>query len=140
MSTSDIPADFKLARVTPVYKRKGSKSDINNYRPISVIPTLAKVQEFIVKSQLENYCSNFSILSPFQHAYQKHKSTITALHQITDDILKEMDKGCVTACVFLDLTKGFDILPHDLLLKKLKNLGIQSTELSWFQNYSELFV
>ena len=135
LSTSDIPADFKVARVTPVYKRKGSKSDINNYRPISVIPTLAKILEFIVKSQLENYCSTFSILSPFQHAYQKHKSTVTALHQITDDILKEMDKGFVTACVFLDLTKGFDILPHDLLLKKMKNLGIQSTELNWFQNY-----
>ena len=64
-----------------------------------------------------------------------HIKSINPLsHQITDDILKETDKGYVTACVIFDLTKGFDILPHDLLLKKMKNLGIRSTVLNWFQN------
>ena len=135
LQTSVVPVDFKIARVTPVYKRKGTRTNVNNYRPISIIPTLGKILEKIVKDQLESYCNKLSLLSTFQHAYQKGKSTQTALHQIVDDILSNMDKGRVTAAVFLDLTKGFDTLSHKILLTKLYNFGVRSNKNKWFASY-----
>ena len=59
-----MPEDFKTARVTPVYKGKGDKSDPNNYRPISVVPILAKILEKQVKVQLINYLSSNRLLNP----------------------------------------------------------------------------
>ena len=56
LQTSVVPVDFKIARVTPIYKRKGTRTNVNNYRPISIIPTLGKILEKIVKDQLESYC------------------------------------------------------------------------------------
>ena len=130
-----IPEDFKTARVTPVYKGKGDKSDPNNYRPISVVPTLAKILEKQVKIQLINYLSSNRLLSPSQSAYLPKHSTETALHNFMNYCLSNVDKQNINLVCALDLSKGFDTLNHHVLLKKLENHGIVNNELTWFRSY-----
>ena len=81
---------------------------LGNYRPISIIPTLAKIIETYVKSHLLKYLEDHSLLSKLQFAYLNGSSTETALHNIVDKILNNLDKGNITALCLLDLTKGFD--------------------------------
>ena len=70
-----IPHDFKIARVTPIYKGKGSVTEPGNYRPISIIPTVSKLLEYCVKEQLMNYLITSDFISQSQSAYLKHHST-----------------------------------------------------------------
>ena len=129
-----VPKDFKKARVTPIYK-KGDPHVPSNYRPISVTSHLGKILEQAVKHQLVTHLINGKLLSPNQFAYIKVKSTQTALHNIIDSWLSNIEKGDITGACFLDLTKCFDSVSHDILLNKLENYGINNTELQWFRSY-----
>ena len=76
-----LPIDFKIARTTPVFKNKGSITDVSNYRPISVISHISKLLESIVKQQLLTHLIEQHLLSKNQIAYIKGRSTETALHK-----------------------------------------------------------
>ena len=130
-----MPNDFKKARVTPVFKNKGDRNIAANYRPISVISHFGKVLENIVKKQLVDFLLKHRLLSSNQFAYIKGKSTQTALHTITESLLRNIDNGEITAACFLDLSKCFDTVSHHILLHKLKHMGIKNTELKWFASY-----
>ena len=109
-----FPDDWKCARVTPLFKQ-GEASDLNNYRPISVISVIAKVFERIVCDQLYNFLSNEDIISTHQLGFRSLHSTLTALLEATDNWVFKIDRGNVNAVVFLDLKKAFDTLDHDIL-------------------------
>jgi exonuclease III len=127
--------DWKLARVTPIYKGKGDKEDPGNYRPISVICHFGKILEKVMLEQLVFYLDEHDFISQDQSAYLKNHSTQTSLHRVTEDWLESMNEGLITGVCFLDISKCFDSIDHDLLLKKLECYGIQSTELKWFTSY-----
>ena len=130
-----VPNDFKKARITPVFKNKGDRNIAANYRPISVISHFGKVLEDIVKKQLVDFLLKHRLLSSNQFAYIKGKSTQTALHTITESLLRNIDNGEITAACFLDLSKCFDTVSHHILLHKLKHMGVKNTELNWFASY-----
>ena len=130
-----LPPDFKLAKITPVFKNKGKPSELSNYQPISVISSISKILEKTVKIQLINYLKRNNLIESNQFAYIKGKSTQLALHTMTERWLENIDNGNITASCFLDLSKCFDTVSHDLLLNKLGNLGINNVELSWFKSY-----
>ena len=109
-----FPDDWKCARVTPLFKQ-GEASDLNNYRPISVISVIAKVFERIVCDQLYNFLSNEDIISTHQLGFRSLHSTLTALLEATDNWVFKIDRGNVNAVVFLDLKKAFDTVNHDIL-------------------------
>ena len=88
-----LPQDFKIARVSPIYKGKGDKSDPGNYRPISVTATLSKIIEKYVKTQLISHLQTNNLLSPYQSAYLKNHSTQTALHHLIDTCINNIDQG-----------------------------------------------
>ena len=116
---SSIPADFKKALITPIYKGKGENDNPSNYRPISVVSP-------IVRLQLLTYFNNHNILSPSQSAYLKYHSTTTALHNLTDYIYSNINKSKVCIGCFLDISKGFDILNTEILLHKLSRHGVRN--------------
>ena len=129
-----FPDDWKCARVIPLFKQ-GDSSDLNNYRPISVISVVAKVFERIVYDQLYNFLSTEGIISDKQSGFRSLHSTVSALLEATDSWAFNIDRGYVNAVVFLDLKKAFDTVDHEILLTKMNRYGIQGTSLDWFKSY-----
>ena len=129
-----LPSDWKIARVTPIFKNKGDKSDPNNYRSISVVPTIAKIIEKGVKLQIVKYLTNNNLLTQSQSAYRENHSTQTALHHLVNECMSNIDSGCLNLLCCLDLSKGFDSLNHELLLHKLTKYGISPTVIQWFKS------
>ena len=115
--------------------KQGEASDLNNYRPISVISVIAKVFERIVYDQLYNFLSDEDIISTHQSGFRSLHSTVTALLEATDNWAFNIDRGNVNAVVFLDLKKAFDTVDHDILLSKMNLYGIQGIALDWFRSY-----
>ena len=134
MLSGTFTDDWKCARVTPLFKQ-GEASDLNNYRPISVISVIAKVFERIVYDQLYNCLSNEDIISTHQSGFRSLHSTVTALLKATDNWAFNIDRGNVNAVVFLDLKKAFDTVDQDILLSKMNLEGIQGIALDWFRSY-----
>ena len=125
-----LPNDWKLARITPIYRGKGDNTDPSNFCPISIVSTIAKIIEKFVKCQLVNYFNLNNLFSPNQFAYLKNHSTQTALHSIIDKCITN-----VNIIAFLDLSKGFDVLNKDILLYKLQKYVTDKTNLAWFNSY-----
>jgi hypothetical protein len=135
IAQGNIPDDWKVARVTPIYKGKGNKDEPGNYRPISVICHIAKIMEKIIHAQLIKYLTIHDFISIDQSAYLKNHSTQTSLHRVIDDWLENINEGLLTGACFLDIQKCFDTIDHDLLLAKLECYGIKDNELNWFHSY-----
>ena len=128
-----VPSEWKQAKVVPLFK-SGNKDDLDNSRPISILPILSKILEKAVFHQLHSYLSENSLLSPYQSGFHANHSTQLAVTFLTDKIRRHMDKGLLTGAVFIDLKKAFDTVPHDVLLNKLFRYGLQDQPLSWFES------
>lgn len=130
-----IPQELKKARVTPVYKGKGISDDPSNYRPISVVPHVAKILERCVQAQFLQYLIVHKLISCEQSAFIKYHSTQTAVHKVIDDVLDNINEGFINGACFFDLTKCFDTIDHKILLHKLERYGVRGVTLNWFTNY-----
>ena len=106
ISTNSFPNHWKIAKVTPLHKG-GARNDINNYRPISVLPILSKILEKHVASSLSVFLRDNNLLYELQSAFTSGHSTETALIRLTDQILKNMDNDEVTTLVFYRFPKSF---------------------------------
>ena len=134
LNNSIFPDNWKKAKVTPIFK-SGDKSNVSNYRPISVLPIISKIIERNVHNQLYAYLCSRNILSDAQSGFRANYSTTTTLLDVQDYILNNMDKGFVTGAIFLDLKKAFDTVDHEILINKLASYGIKDNELDWFKSY-----
>ena len=102
---------MKIAKVIPIFK-SGSTNDINNYRPISILPVISKIVEKAITKRLVEFLENNKLLSDSQHGFRKNFSTETALHQFVNRVYKYLDEKTNVVGVFLDLAKAFDSLSH----------------------------
>ena len=135
ISTGIFPKCHKLARCVPVFKRNGDSSLVTNYRPISIITSISKLLEKIVGKNFIEYLEGNKILCEQQHGFRKHRSVQTALLNFTDTISNTLDKNDKAIGLFLDLSKAFDTVNHDILLHKLTYYGCSGVELEWFTSY-----
>ena len=126
---------WKKTKVLPGFKNKGSKFDAKFYRPISNLSEVSKIPEMAAHDQLYQYLNENSLLHPDHHGFLKHRSTTTALQQLMDIWLKAAENGKISAAVLLDLSAGFDVINHQILLAKLKEYGLDNLALSWFEDY-----
>ena len=131
ISTLTFPDSWKVAIVTPIHK-SGDQKHPGNFRPISILPSLSKILEKVVCSQLTSYLITNQILSPSQYAYRPSHSTEDAVLDIVEWAARSVDVGEVASLTSIDLSKAFDSIDHQLLLDKLGWYGISSP---WFSSY-----
>ena len=134
MALGSFPDACKIIKVKLLFK-KGSKTDPSNYRPISLLPLLSKVFERVARDQTEEFLSLNKILYDYQSGFRKNHSTDTCLSFLNDKILKGFDDGLVTGMILIDLQKAFDLINHDILLKKLSIIGFSDCTVKWFKSY-----
>ena len=126
---------WKLSKVLPGFKNKGSKFDASFYRPISNLSEVSKLAEKAVHQQVYDYLRKHSLIHPDHHGFLQNHSTATALQQLVDIWLKAADEGKLSASILLDLRAGFDVINHQLLIQKLKEYKFDENAISWFNQY-----
>ena len=129
-----VPDVLKVSKVTPVDKG-GEVMDPSNFRPISTLSALTQIFEKLVYKQLINYIEKHDILFQFQFGFRKGHSTAQAVSEIADNLREAIDNNLYTCGVFIDFSKAFDTVNHEMLLKKLESYGIRGMPLKWFTSY-----
>ena len=134
LTSGFFPSSWKIGRVTALYKQ-GDRTNVNNYRPITILPIISKLLERAVHDQLYKYLIAKQILAKEQFGFRAKKSTDAALIHFTDKVLTCMDSGQIIGAAFLDLSKAFDTVNHELLLQKLTYAGLSNNTVTWFRSY-----
>ena len=133
-ATGKFPQTLKIARVTPIYK-DGPKDTPENYRPISIISALSKLIEKLTYNRLIQYINKNSILNSSQFGFRSAHSTIHAITSIHETILENTNADKHSISIYLDLSKAFDSVNHQILLNKLEHYGIRGIALKFFKSY-----
>ena len=129
-----IPQAWKVAKVVPLPK-DGNLDSVNNWRPISLLPLPGKLLEKSVHTQLIEHLTLQHILDKNQGGFRKGFSTTSTIAKLTDDIYSAINNSELTLAVFIDFKKAFDTLDHNILLLKMKHLGLKDNAIKWFKNY-----
>ena len=134
LSSGKLPRDWKSANVVPIYK-KGARHLAVNYRPVSLTCICSKIMEHILVSQISKHLDKYDILDKNQHGFRKGLSCETQLIEFIKDLHSSVDNGTQVDAVVMDFSKAFDKVPHNRLLFKLKEYGIDSNTLAWIGDF-----
>ena len=130
----EVPTDWKSANVVPIFK-KGSQSDKNNYRPVSLTSIVGKLLESIIRERLQKFLEENKLINSSQHGFTKGKSCLTNLIEFFERVFEWYDQGDSLDIIYLDFSKAFDKVPHKRLIKKLEGYGIQEDVLRWIAEW-----
>ena len=133
-STGIFPQKWKVANIVPLQK-SGDPTDVNNLRPISLLPLPGKIIERVVHTQLSEYLEHCKLLNEHQGGFRKGHSTVNTVSEFTDDILLNINQNKCTLAAFIDLRKAFDTVNHTILLRKTELLGVHSGIIEWLKSY-----
>ena len=134
LTSGIFPQQWKEAKISPIFKT-GSKDDVNNYRPISILPTLSKIIEKWIQKHLMSFLNSHNVLHEKQSGFREGHSTEFALILMIDSWLKAINDGKFVGCLMVDFRKAFDLVDHSILLQKLKLYKCDENSLSWFKSY-----
>ena len=134
LSTGIFPDSLKTAKVIPIHKKDG-KTIMSNYRPISILPVLSKIIESVMHSQLMHYFSENKLFSTQQYGFRPNRSTELAVLELMDRNIDNMNKSRCPINIYVDLSKAFDSLDHNILLSKLKFYGLDDKAINLRRSY-----
>ena len=136
LATGKYPTSWKHAKVRPIFKRKGTPSEVNNYRPISLLPCLSKIFGKIIFSRIYQHITEFSLLSEKQSGYRPGHNTQLQLMYLTDRLYVSLDEEKDFTTIYLDISKYFEKIWHAGLLAKCeKEFGLTGNLLAWLKSY-----
>jgi len=129
-----FPDRLKNAYILPVHK-ESDKNDLNNYRPISILPTISKIIERHISNQMKSFFEKHQLLHTFQSGFRQNHSCQSSLIRLIDSWLQNIDSGQIVGSVYLDLKKAFDLVDHDILLNKMSMYHFSESVLTLMQSY-----
>jgi len=135
LAEEEVPELLKESIIFPLYKQKGSRSIVKNYRPISFICTASKILEKILYNQINHFVDNREKMNDQQHGFRRQTSTQSAILKFTDDIRTAGDNQEMVGAVYVDFKAAFDSIIHDIIIFKMRQLGINGNILNWFKSY-----
>lgn len=136
ISSNTVPFDWKSAVITPLAKGKDSDlSDVSGYRPIAVLPPIAKAFERILVAQISNYLSINNLLFDGQHGFRSNHSCESALHEIISEMYSILNHREIGIFLFIDFRKAFDLINQHLLILKLGHYGFNNSSLALLRSY-----
>ena len=135
ISTGVYPDEWKCAHITPIYKGQGSKSELESYRPISIISPISKLFESLIAKQMIAYLESNKLIHESQFAYRKKKSCELDLNTMISDWKDWLENKNDVISVFLDLSKAFDTVDHELLIAKLHYYNFDLKTINLLKNY-----
>ena len=128
LETGQVPTNMKLAKVILIYKAKDKKI-LNNYRPVSLLPCISKIIEKIIHKRLYHFLQLNDIFYNSQYGFRPKHSTINAITELCYNIINGFENKQQSLAVFLDLSKAFDTIDHNIMLKQLCHYGIRGVAL-----------
>ena len=134
ISQGIFPNELKVARVVPLFK-SGDPMIFSNYRPVSVLPVFSKILERLMYNRLLSFINKYKLLYSYQFGFREEHSPNLAMIFLVDKISNALDKGEYVLGLFLDFSKAFDTVNHDILFTKLEHYGIRGIALKWFKSY-----
>ena len=134
LKTGNYPEELKIAKVIPIYKN-GEATKCTNYRPISILSLLNNIFEKLLYKRFYEYLEKFEILYQYQYGFRKGHSTGHALVELIDKIRNSIDDGEMTCGIFVDLSKAFDTVNHNILLQKLDHYGFRGITNKLLESY-----
>lgn len=129
-----FPDQLKKTRICAIHKQ-GPVENPANYRPISILPILSKIYEKVIKGQLEAHFEGNNLITDNQFGFRKGTSTKEAILKLTNFILENFDQEKVALGSFYDVSKGFDCIPHDKLIMKLKHYSLSTQAAKLIESY-----
>jgi hypothetical protein len=134
LNSGVFPDVWKVVKVKPLFK-KGDRHDMNNYRPIAILSVFAKLLERVMYNRLLSFFHKNGVFSEAQNGFRKGKCIKTAVQSFLEHIQEALDKRRLTIGIFIDLSKAYDVLNHELLLEQLLSYGVRGTTNLWFRSY-----
>ena len=134
LSTGQFPKNLKTAKVIPIHKT-GDKSLMKNYRPISILLVVSKIIENVMHTQLMDYFTLNKLFTSQQYGYRANRSTELAALELMDRNLDNMNRNLTPVNMYIDLSKAFDCLDHNILFSKLKFYGLNDNAIRLLKNY-----
>src|SRR6267154_5992709 len=123
-----------MAVISPIFK-KGDKSNVKNYRPVSLTAFYGKVLEKIIKAHIESFLWDTKFINRSQHGFTKSKSCLSNLLICQNSIVNMIDSGSSVDIFYLDFQKAFDKVPHGRLMDKVRDAGIGGKIADWLENW-----
>ena len=134
ISQGYFPIELKSGCITPTYK-KGEHSNIENYRPVCSLSQFSKIFEKVIYHQMINYIEKNKIITNSQFGFRANKSTESALIDLVDFVHKGLTNKSNIGAVFMDLSKAFDVMSHDILKIKLEHYGFRGSFLDFLMSF-----
>jgi Reverse transcriptase (RNA-dependent DNA polymerase) len=133
-SKAIFPSALKIAKIIPLHKT-GPKTELSNYRPISLLNTFSKIFEKLIYNRMMQFINKHDLLFENQFGFRKHHSTELALIKLLDTITLALNSKKHVCSIVIDLKKAFDTVDHGILLSKLYNFGFRGQFLSYLKSY-----
>ena len=135
LTEGQLPDDWKQAKVSAIFKRKGNRKKAGNYRPVSLTCIMCKILEVCIRDHIVEHMMANNIFSKQQFGVNKGRSTVLQLLNVMDSWTMALDNGFSIDSIYLDFMKAFDTVPHNRLIYKLRMNGISPSIFRWIEGF-----